>query len=142
MNWSGLPKADARKALASVAESFTSAKAGPESYWFRDGAISEKPQAPGVYLLPAFDEYIIGYKDRSACLPARNKSTVISINGIFWPVIVINGVVTGLWKRTVDKQRVTVELEFFARTFLNKNKPLQPALEKAIEDVKTFFIGG
>ena len=64
-----------------------------------------------VYLLPAFDEFIISYKDRRAALPFENHIKAVSNNGIFRPVIVVNGQVVGIWKRTTKKDKVMVETD-------------------------------
>jgi hypothetical protein len=42
----------------------------------------------------------------------NNKKTV-SYNGIFRPFIVVNGQVAGLWKRTIQKNKVIIETELF-----------------------------
>src|SRR5690606_33836887 len=68
---------------------------------------------PSVYLLPAFDEFIISYKDRSASLLLEDHKKAVSINGLFRPLIVVDGKVSGLWKRTVKKERVLIETELF-----------------------------
>ena len=68
-----------------------------------------------IHVLPAFDEFIIGYKSRAAVLTAEQHSKVISNNGIFRPVIVQNGLVIGIWKRTLNKGKVILEPEFFNR---------------------------
>jgi hypothetical protein len=64
-------------------------------------------------LLPAFDEFIISYKDRSAALPDETHKKAISENGIFRPVILVHGQVIGIWKRKINKEKVSVEAEFF-----------------------------
>ena len=49
------------------------------------------------YALPAFDEYIIGYKDRSAQLPAELVPEVgPTRNGLVRPCTVVDGVITGV----------------------------------------------
>jgi hypothetical protein len=66
-------------------------------YWF-DPDIS--PAASATYLLPGFDEYILGYKDRSAVLrPEFSNRIVPGNNGMFLPTLVIDGQVIGTWKR-------------------------------------------
>jgi hypothetical protein len=57
--------------------------------------------ARDVYLLPGFDEYLLGYRDRSAVLEPRD-------NGPFLPTIVINGRVVGTWKRVLKKNEVLI----------------------------------
>jgi hypothetical protein len=60
--------------------------------------------------LPAFDEFLISYKDRSASLLSGDNKKAVSSNGIFKPVIIINGQVTGLWKRSINKTKLIIEL--------------------------------
>jgi hypothetical protein len=59
--------------------------------------------------LPAFDELLIGYSDRSATINNSNNKKAISDNGIFRPIIVVNGQVVGIWKRETKKDKVTIE---------------------------------
>lgn len=62
-----------------------------------------------AYLLPAFDEYIVGYKDRSAVLEDAHKHKVNpGANGVLQPVVVINGQVVGNWKKEIRKGQVVV----------------------------------
>ncbi|TBN57001.1 winged helix DNA-binding domain-containing protein [Glaciihabitans arcticus] len=54
----------------------------------------------GTFLLPGFDEYLLGYQDRSAPLAAEHAPAVVpGNNGIFQPTIVKNGEIVGLWKK-------------------------------------------
>jgi hypothetical protein len=66
-----------------------------------------------VFLLPAFDEYCVSYKDRSAVFDKQWQGQGITNNGIFKPIIVINGKVEGIWKRTIQKNKVLIETSFF-----------------------------
>lgn len=66
-------------------------------------------------LLPGFDEYLLGYKDRSAQLPAQYADKVVpGSNGIFLPTLLVNGQVVGTWKRIVGKTKVRIVLAPFA----------------------------
>ena len=112
--WSGLSAADARQAFEAVKTSLASELIGPHTFWM--GSTHKKrgnDNKPSVYLLPAYDEYIISYTDRSAVLALENLKNVISINGFFKPVIVVNGQVTGLWKRTMKKGKVIIDPDVF-----------------------------
>lgn len=73
-----------------------------------------KAASPTAYLLPGFDEYLLGYKDRSVVLdPTHATKVVPGGNGIFKPIIVIDGRVVGTWKRTFKKDRVAIALQPF-----------------------------
>ncbi len=63
-------------------------------------AANEKA-ARGVFLLPGFDEYLLGYQDRSAVLaPEFAQRIVPGSNGVFQPTVIENGNVVGTWKRS------------------------------------------
>jgi hypothetical protein len=111
--WSGLPIADARKALEMNKATLISETIGTDTYWFSDSLNRTVPLPDSVYLLPAFDEYLISYKNRSSAITLENHTKAISNNGIFRPVIVVNGQISGLWKRTIKKDSVLIELDHF-----------------------------
>ena len=123
--WSGLPVRDARRALDMVKDRLSSETNQAQTLWFADGVSMTGKKS--VYLLPAFDEFIISYQDRSAALPFENHTKAVSNNGIFWPVVVVNGQVMGIWKRTIKKDTVTVETKFFQPP----DKTIKGLIEKA-----------
>lgn len=111
--WSGLTQTEAKHALDAIKQHLTSLTIQSQTYWLtKNTALPGKHPDP-VYLLPAFDEFIIGYADRSAALSSQYLKKVISSNGIFWPVVVINGQVTGIWKRTISKNKMVIEMGYF-----------------------------
>lgn len=61
--------------------------------------------------LPGFDEYLLGFKDRSLMADAETMAAVIpGGNGIFRATIVRGGRVLGTWKRTIGAKVVTIEV--------------------------------
>ena len=67
-------------------------------------------------LLPAFDEFVVSYKDRSEIISETYYRTVLTRTGSFSPTIHLNGEVVGTWKRVTRKNKVTAELSFFETT--------------------------
>jgi hypothetical protein len=132
--WSGLSLGDCRRAIELIKPGFISEKAGNISYWFPDSA-SVSGYADTVHLLPAFDEYIIAYRDRSASLVFEHQKKAVSDNGIFRPIVVINGLVKGVWKRTIKKDTVVIELSLFHPV----NKKEMKGIEKAGERYGEFL---
>lgn len=54
-----------------------------------------------MFLLPGFDELVLGYADRSATVPTEFADRVVpGGNGVFQPVVVDDGRAVGTWKRT------------------------------------------
>jgi hypothetical protein len=111
--WSNLSATDARKAVESVKPDFLPETIGSSKYWLPQSFSDEVIKETSVYLLPAYDEFLIAYKERNSSLSAINNKRTVSINGIFYPLIVVNGQVAGLWKRITQKNKVIVSTDFF-----------------------------
>ena len=84
-----------------------------QDYSMAKWAIGSRLSDTSVHLLPAFDEFLISYKDRSSSLSLVNNKKTVSDNGIFRPFILVNGQVAGLWKRKIQKNKVIIETELF-----------------------------
>ena len=83
-------------------------------YWLADTTPTLTDGATAAFLLPGFDEYLLGYSDRSAVLdPVYAQRICPGGNGVFNPTIVIDGKVTGTWKRSFKKGAVVIELAPF-----------------------------
>ncbi|KQO17180.1 winged helix DNA-binding domain-containing protein [Paenibacillus sp. Leaf72] len=127
--WSGMTLGDAREGLEAIKGQLDRERIDGSDYWMvkqTDGAWTEQGEkrpskeekqedkASAVYLLPGFDEYILGYKERSAVLkPEIAQRIVPGNNGVFLPMVVVNGQVVGTWKRTVKKKGVDVVIHPF-----------------------------
>ncbi len=98
--WSGLPTSQAIALIGGeLSPADVDGRAG-----FRLGAVEP---ARGVRLLPAFDNYVIGYKNRAALLdPARHGE--VYQGGMIRPVVVRDGRVIGSWALDRGKGAVTV----------------------------------
>lgn len=135
-NWSGLPMSDAKKALKSAEDILTSEKIDSKTYWFREQPVDESAFNK-VYFLPAFDEFVIGYKDRSACLFDKDKAEVISKNGMFFPIVVFRGKVVGSWRKSKAKNEVRITHKLFAEAPSNRN--FNARLKRGAADACAFF---
>jgi len=102
-----------------------------EVYWFADSQLPHSPLPNSAYLLPAFDEYLISYKNRKAAITREDHAKVISKNGIFWPVLVMNGKISGMWKKTTKKDTITIEFDAF--------RPHNPDEKRLIEKAAETF---
>ena len=122
--WSGLSAGDAKRALDMVKSDLTSEAVEGKTYWFTE--VSAKPKK-SAFLLPAFDEFIISYKDRSATITSENHRRAVSSNGMFHPTIVVNGETIGVWKRVVRKDTVDIDLDYFAPPALASQKLIEAA---------------
>jgi hypothetical protein len=84
--WSGLPAADARAAWS----------AAPEPH---------EPTAGAVRLLPAFDTYLLGYRERPVA--AEYEERVWPGGGWIHPAVLVDGIATGTWR--LERGEVAVD---------------------------------
>jgi Winged helix DNA-binding domain len=135
--WAGLTVTDARSGLEEAKPELISEKIDGKEYW----TTSEAPgpvayDESGVDLLPAFDEYLLGYKDRTSVLTVEDAPRVVpGKNGIFLPTIVVGGRIVGTWKRRVKKSAIDITLSPFTH--------LGDSDERAIEAARLYsdFVG-
>jgi hypothetical protein len=112
--WSGLTSADAKNGLEMLGAELASERISDQMYWFRDVGQVTKESSPAVHLLPDYDEYGVGYTDRSFIYDTSHDD-LLDARGSFIAqyIIVIDGQIRGTWKRTVKKNSVAVEINPF-----------------------------
>jgi hypothetical protein len=98
--WSGLAHA---QSVALIRDELTAVDVDGRP-GFRLGEV--EPER-GVRLLPAFDNYLIGYKDRSAILEPELHEHVYQ-GGMIRPTVLVDGQVMGTWALERAKGRVTI----------------------------------
>lgn len=125
--WSGLTTADARASLEMVRSQLVEETFGGNTYWFSQHMPVAKEISLTAYLLPNYDEYVVGYGERGAVLDPRHTKKISLWNSIVLsPTIVINSRVVGTWKRSLNKNSVVIESKPFT--------PLTKAENRAIAD--------
>jgi hypothetical protein len=128
--WSGLPVSEVRQGLEMVQSEFVSETIDGQTYWMPDNNYLPA-EGNTLYLLPAFDEYIVGYKDRMAVITSENHKKAVSSNGVFRPVMIKNGQVIGLWKKLSSGKKVIAMTPF---------EPIDAATQQQIDTAISKFI--
>jgi hypothetical protein len=141
--WSNTTLTEARAALASVSGELVELEFGGASYWLSPGTAALLDDGvPGqrtVLALPGFDEFILGYTDRSLVLPPEHAQKIVpGGNGVFKKAIVSGGEVVGTWGRQGNGRAAAVVPVPF-----DDAKPLGPAtlaaFNKAAERYERFL---
>jgi hypothetical protein len=115
--WSGLPLRDARAGLDAIASELAQRDDGLVD-------LAARAPAPGAIparLLPAFDPYLLGWKDRSFAVPAAHAKRVHPGGGMLRATATVDGLVVGTWNAPDG----SVELELFARVASRAKAALQ-----------------
>jgi hypothetical protein len=130
--WSGLTVTEAKVGLEANKAVLHQEVIGGQVYWLSsDNQPLAKIKAI-VHLLPGFDEFLLGYKDRSASLDStHNNYWCPGGNGMFFPFLVVDGQVIGTWKREFKKTFVSIEVKSFdSRKELQDNQDIVAAAGK------------
>ncbi len=117
VGWAGLTVADAKAGLGAIQAKLRVEKLDGQEYLSSTDAPEHRSMSPesSVHLLPGFDEYLLGYKDRSAVLAAEHTAKIVpGGNGIFLATVVVDGLVVGTWKRTLKKNALDITLHNFS----------------------------
>nr|WP_231703584.1 winged helix DNA-binding domain-containing protein [Arthrobacter sp. zg-Y179] len=125
--WTKLPKTVVRKAAAGVADLVQVEVDGRPAWIIGEPEI---PEPSGVSLVPAFDEWILGYADRSlVASPAMLAAIVPGGNGVFRPAVLDDGVAVGTW-RLPRTSRATPEpvIDLVERVSAAKRRAVEQAV--------------
>ena len=114
--WAGITLTNARTGLEAVKALLQMQRSSDgQLYWLaQDAPEGSRDKQVGIFLLPGFDEYLLGYKDRSAVLAIEHAQKVVpGNNGVFFPMIVNEGLIVGTWKRLPSKHTLDLLLKPF-----------------------------
>lgn len=108
--WSGLTKADARRGVEAASSHLRHESIEGKSYWSPNAGGATRISTPLTHLLPNYDEYIVGLKDRSA-YGARLQSAGVKprASALAGNALVISGQIVGGWRRTLAGRSVVIE---------------------------------
>jgi hypothetical protein len=131
--WSGLPLRDVRVAIGAVAGELSEVRIGDERAWMpRRGARRARPGA--VRLLPAWDNYLMGHRDRDFIAGPELWPRIMPGGGLIRPTIVVDGVAVGTWGIKRNGGAIDVELSPFGRL----GGDVREAIKGEVEDIQRF----
>ncbi|WP_426987313.1 winged helix DNA-binding domain-containing protein [Pseudarthrobacter sp. Y6] len=141
--WTQIPLTDVRAAFELVSGQLVELEFGGASYWMSPETASMLddgvPGQRSVLLVPGFDEFVLGYMDRSLVLAPEHANKIVpGGNGVFKKTVVAGGAVIGTWGRAGTTRSAAVVPELFDET-----TPLgagaQAAFSKAAEQYLAFL---
>lgn len=101
--WSGLPVSEAKQAVYLLSRELTEEQWNGQTWYLHASCRTRGSLRGNVHLLPPYDEYLLGYKDRTDVLPLEHYPRAFSRNGLFYPVLLHEGQIVGNWDRTAKK---------------------------------------
>ena len=131
--WTQLPLTEVRAAFEDVRGQLVELVFEGISYWLSAETASlldsGVPGQRSVLLLPGFDEFVLGYTDRSLVLAREDANKIVpGGNGVFKKTLVAGGEVIGTWAVEGRGERAVVVPELF-----DDARPLGPAAQAAFD---------
>ena len=134
--WSGLPLRDVKRGLEIGAGELAAIEVDGTTYHLAPELLDVADRPSRIALLPGFDEYILGYRDRSAVLARQHSDAIVpGGNGMFKPTIVVDSAVVGTWRRRVTAGGMRIE----PATFEPMSGRTLARLKEAAEDYARFL---
>ena len=124
--WSGLKMKDARASIQLAKVNLYEETIDDVTY-YSDVEAQKVPSFLPISILSPFDEYIPGYKERSALLDPEHQRKVITVNGLFAATVLDKGRVIGKYKKVAKKDLVTLNFEAFTKFTDTQSKGIEAA---------------
>lgn len=128
--WSGLTIADARRGLEDVKADLVEEVVGDRHYWLPAATAAGVNGSPKIHLLSIYDEYISGYKDRSAIADREASARLFAMGNALQYLIVVDGLIAGTWRRTLIKSMAIVETNLFRKLTESEDRAVAAAFQR------------
>lgn len=115
--WSGLTAGEARRGITLAGTALEHRVVEGKDYWSDAAADGAGGAAVVSHLLPNFDEYTVGYRDRSELMPGAGRfdPSLFSFGSILSNVVTVDGVVRGAWRRSSTRSSMLIEVRLFEK---------------------------
>jgi hypothetical protein len=129
--WSGLTVADARIGLEGVQPRLVQEVVEGKTFWSSPskGAASSHT-SPTAHLLSIYDEYVSGYRDRSAIINRRNAARLSAMGNALTHIVVVDGHIVGTWKHRMAGDAVVIKTDIFERPTRLEDRAIRAAIHK------------
>lgn len=128
-SWSGLPITQARTGVASLADDLLELEVEGERMWLlaerADWLDGSQQSAGSLRMLPAFDSYLLAYRDRQLSVPGAFADEVHPGGGIIRSTVLIDGRAAGIWSARRRGRRLMVEVQPFRKLTRKQRQELK-----------------
>ena len=127
--WSGLTVREAKIGLEEAKAGLKEHRIDGRSHWFVESGAPHRSVSGSVYFLPTYDEFGIGYKDRSA-VPSIPRPRGIAATREFAHLLLVGRQLVGRWKRTVKPTTLLIEIQPFRSLNRREKRALAAEAER------------
>ncbi len=138
-SWSGLPVSEARAGFETVLDELMEVDIDGSGAWIpksRGAWLDESSRGEVIVrLLPSFDPYLLGYRNRDLTVPGRYAKRVHPGGGVLRPTLLVDGQAAGTWKQ----KRRGIDLLVTVEPFESLGREVIDALEAEVQDLGRFL---
>jgi Winged helix DNA-binding domain len=137
--WTGITLTDAREIWAREQADFAPVDVeGREAAVLRedlDGLARAEFERPLIRLLPYFDTFLLGHKDRDHLMGLKDRPKVYRPQGWIAPVVLVDGRVTAVWEQARQGDRLHVKVTKFGSI----SRPVIASIREEARDLGRFL---
>lgn len=141
-HWAGIPMQEVRPLRALLEPKLTEIPGDKKNCLLlrEDVAALNRSPAPeaSIRLLPNFDSYLLAHREKDHLLSAKHYKRVYRNQGWISPVVLVDGVIAGVWSHKLQGKRLLVNIEPFGKL----SKAERAGIEREAESLAAYFQSG
>ncbi|WP_158842940.1 winged helix DNA-binding domain-containing protein [Saccharothrix deserti] len=141
--WWGVSPADGGRAFKALGDRIEPLDVEGETYWARAEDVADLRAAKSVKtvrLLPAFDQYVIAAtRHAPQLLDGGTPDRVYRPQGWLSPVLVVNGLMAGVWSQERKGGKLTVTVEPFRSLSVTTRKAVLREVDRMADSVEVHW---
>jgi len=131
--WSGLRVKDAQRAIEAAGGRLAKETRDGLAFWSGAASASRRSRPPrrgAAVLLPPWDEYIVGYRDREAAVGHLSNHAMERLKTVGSSLVVIDGIVRGRWRITDRTRAARLVTDDWTRVTTAERRAVQEAARR------------
>jgi hypothetical protein len=138
-HWSGIPMQEVRALGPLVESQMVEVPGGNKScFLLREDAADLNRDCGSeccIRLLPHFDSYLLAHREKDHLLSSKHYKRVYRNQGWISPVVLIGGVIAGVWSYKVQNKKLLVTIEPFGKL----SRSVRAGIESEAEHLALYF---
>jgi hypothetical protein len=107
--WSSLGTSEARQALEMIKKRLEQVVVSDRTYWFDSALPQPRRSAPKAYLLQAYDEYMVAYRESRDVVDA-SRLAGREEGALLVRAVILDGQLVGQWRRRSQGRKIQIEV--------------------------------
>lgn len=129
--WSGLTLAECTRGIVMTGKQLQHITLNEKGYFVPPDFELPSKVSAAAHLLPNYDEYFIGFKDRSAIGQRLGHSALVTGgNALIGHVVAIDGQLVGGWRRGFEEGKTVLRFELMVKLKRKEHSSLKRAVER------------